>query len=156
MDITSAPSRAIDLINRTVKTGLSNPWAKSAAASTVANAGDAPPAISISPQAQDILSSYSLDHISPAEFTEMVQRLQDAKAITPADAKELGQIRQALDAAGMNPDEPIDLADFLKQQLASSGKPAQELTTVQRQLAWVQTLTKAQSEAGYERLDALA
>jgi hypothetical protein len=154
MEITSGPSQLIGLINRTVKTGLRNPWVKNNATNQAGGSSDA--TLTSSPEAQKILGGYNLENISPREFTELVQKLQSSGAISANDAKELAQIRQALDTQQVNPDEPINLVEFIQQQLATLAQAGGDLGGAQGQAAWVQKLLAAQNGEGTESVNALA
>lgn len=104
----------------------------------------------------------------------MTQQLQQAGALSPTDFADLTQLRSQLDSNGTQPDETIDLLDFLNDKLSSQKK--QLNTAVQkspngatgvnsdaylgqtvRQMSLIQKLSTVQGPtAGDDPLDALA
>jgi len=66
---------------------------------------------------REILGRYDIHHISPREFSELVQKLLDAGEITQGDVQELSLLRLELDKSHADADEPLDLVRFVQDQL---------------------------------------
>ncbi len=64
-----------------------------------------------------ILADYDLQRITPQKFSELIDRLKSADVLTPRDHQQLNQLRQSLDSAGLNADQPIDLLSFVAKKL---------------------------------------
>lgn len=64
-----------------------------------------------------ILESYDVRHITPRQLTEMLQKLREAGFLTEEEFSDLGQIRNDLTEAGIEPDEALDLIRFYQQRL---------------------------------------
>lgn len=135
-----------------------NPTSNSLPALTAA----APPPPSVWAQ---IVAQYDLARITPTQFSELVQKLQQAGALTTAEVRELLAIRGDLESAGIRPDEPVDLRDFyarqlrrLRRQLATSPEPTaqEQLSTVLRRLEWVEKLAAMRAYADLPALGKLA
>ena len=144
-----------------------------APAATTSDASS-PSSASASAQVRSILAAYNLEEISPSELSTMTQQLQQAGALSPTDFADLTQLRSQLDSNGTQPDETIDLLDFLNDKLSSQKK--QLNTAVQkspngatgvnsdaylgqtvRQMSLIQKLSTVQGPtAGDDPLDALA
>ena len=94
-----------------------------------------------------ILAKYDVKNITPTEFSEMVQKLRQAGAISDGEIQELAAIRSDLEAAGVEPDERIDLTDFYQRKLKqaqnklddpSEASRQQRLSPLLRRYDWVQ------------------
>lgn len=119
-----------------------------------------------------ILVDYDLHQITPKQFTELLDRLQQADVLTPREHQQLGQLRLELDSAGVKSDEPIDLLSFLGrklEQLKKSLEQAQHseddaqvtaleatLKLTQDQSQWLAKLDAARRERPPAGLDARA
>jgi len=110
-----------------------------------------------------ILARYDVTRISPTEFSEMVQKLRQAGAISDSEFQELAAIRLDLESAGVKPDESVNLMDFyarkvkeLQGKIENANDPAarQQLGPVLRRLDWVQKFATIQSNPGALGLDA--
>jgi len=128
---------------------------------------------SSSAQVRSILAAYNLEEISPSELSTLTQQLQQAGALSPADFADLTQLRAELDTGGTQPDEQVDLLDYLNNKLSAQKK--QLNTAVQksptgatgvntdaylgqttRQLSLVQKLSTIQGPTADEPVDAVA
>jgi Zn-dependent M32 family carboxypeptidase len=123
---------------------------------------------------QEILAHFDVTQITPREFSELIQKLQEAGTINDAEAKELAQIRVEIDKTNAEPDEPIDLVNFFQQKLksleqqwsdqqqkgaeASAALPNREaiLAPVRRQLDWIQKFATIHGEKSTEPVDLVA
>jgi len=120
---------------------------------------------------QEILASYDVTDMSPREFSEMLQKLYEAGALTDQELQELSLIRVDLDLEGVDPDKTLNLVDFyvekineLSQSLDDVEDPAglllsdrsARLAPVKRRLEWLQKLAAVQSAPDGVGLDALA
>ena len=93
-----------------------------------------------------LAAQYDVSRITPREFSELIQRLREAKALGENDLQELAGIRVDLERAGVGPDEEIDLVDFYRRRLAQlQGTPATadspsnlgEVEQARRRLDWL-------------------
>src|SRR5688572_6791072 len=87
---------------------------QSAAASSTGGAEPTPVPLAMSAEFRSILAGYDLKNISPREFSELVQKLREAGAVSENDYQELAAMRLALDEQGLDPDGPLDLVDFFQ------------------------------------------
>ena len=128
---------------------LKNPRAEAAGATAqkAAAAGDPASSPASTAALAQILSQYDVTRMSPSEFTEMLQKLHDAGAITDAEFKELSSVRVDLDAAGIDADEKIDLRSFYREQLQQLDKQLTDANAAQiqatrdpvaRKLDWIE------------------
>ena len=114
----------------------------------------------------EILSHYDVADISPAEFTEMIQKLYEAAAISDKELQQLAAIRHDLDTADIDPDESLDLLEFyaekiekLQRRLDESEGPSarrQQLGPLLRRLDWIEKFSLIQSAPDAIGLDAMA
>ena len=118
----------------------------------------------------DILAQYDVTAISPAQFSEMIQKLYQAGAISERELQELSLIRLDLYVSEAPADEPIDLLDFYTDKLEdlqdSLGDPEADadmlttgdpsLSTLRNRLAWIEKFAIAQSAPDAIGLNALA
>lgn len=120
---------------------------------------------------RDILAEYDVQSMSPREFSALLQRLHGAGQITDRDFQQLAELRANLDAAQVNPDEPIDLLAFLHERIAAQENAAIQsadvtiengdadpsgLATSLSQLEWLQKFSLVHQGADAEAFDALA
>ena len=141
----------------------------SAAASSAANASvpGAPPTVlnSNSGAVRAILAKYDVTDITPNEFSQMVQSLYSAGAISAKDMQDLGGIRTDMLAAGVGGDESLNLVDFYsdkiqqtQSQLASATPAAQQqqLAPLAHRLDWVEKFKTLKDEPQNGGINALA
>ncbi len=103
----------------------------------------------------------------------MTQQLQQAGALSPADFADLTQLRTELDSNGTQPDEQVDLLDYLNNKLSTQKKQLNSavqksptgatgvnsdayLGQTVRQLSLVQKLSTIQGPTADEPVDAMA
>ena len=120
-----------------------------AIATAASQAGGIPNATSAA-AVQGILSQYDMTHITPNEFSQMVQKLAAAGAISLQDQQILAGVRGDLDAAKVGADEPTNLIDFYNEKIedvqgANEELPTQRLssnnsTPVMHRFEWLQKL----------------
>ena len=116
--------------------------------------------------AAEIISRYDVHSISPLEFSEMVQKLYEAGAISQTELQQLAAIRHDLDAEGLKPEESVDLLGFYVQQIESlqrrmdpsDGPPKnhEQLGPMLRRLDWVEKLALIQATPDAIGLDEVA
>lgn len=129
---------------------------------------------SLSPQSQaalqDILSRYDVTNIAPRDFSQLLKELQQTGAISSADQEELALVRLDLDEQGVNPDDPMNLVDFLSQRLEAQQRelrrlenkqdsPPEQLAALQstlRQIDWIQKFALIHHTSDYQPLDVAA
>jgi hypothetical protein len=118
-----------------------------------------------------IMSQYDVTHITPQKYSEMVQRLHSSGALADSEFRDLAQVRMDLDAAGADPEEPVNLVDLYTQkvnaaqaQLQARAKDAgtaeqaslrQNMAGLQRRLDWLQKLSTIHGAPDSLGLDAV-
>jgi hypothetical protein len=65
----------------------------------------------------EILGRYDVSDISPTEFSEMIQKLFEAGALSQQELQQLAAVRLDLDAEGVESDESIDLLEFYAEKI---------------------------------------
>jgi hypothetical protein len=117
--------------------------------------------------AADIVAQYDVTHITPTQFSQMVQKLYHSGALSDAEFQELSAVRLDLETAGIQPDEKINLRQFyadkvkdIEQQQSAdpSGQPAsqQNMEPVLRRFQWVEKFAVMQSSPDGAGVDAVA
>jgi len=114
----------------------------------------------------EVLSRYDVTDITPTEFSEMVQRLYDAGAISEEELQRLAAIRHDLDIEDVEEDESIDLLDFYARKIErtrremsdSDDSPAAggQLGPLLSRLDWIEKFALIQSAPDAVGLDAVA
>jgi hypothetical protein len=114
----------------------------------------------------DILSDYDVTDISPAQFSEMIQKLFDAGTISQQELQQLAAIRLDLDLENVEADESVDLLEFytrkiekIQRGLSDSDTPAtgqQQLAPLLSRLDWLEKFALIQSSPEIIGLDAVA
>ena len=115
-----------------------------------------------SPEAlSQIAAQYDVTRLTPRDLSRMIEELRTAGALKPEDLKALTQLRASFDRAGLDPDEPLDVLDVLRQGVAAErasaaahGSP--EPTAGERQLAWMERLALVQRGGNLAELNAVA
>lgn len=114
----------------------------------------------VSSLGQEILKGYDVTHITPRQFSEMLQKLRESGVISEEEYLDLTQIRRDLTEAGIEADEPVDLLEFyqkfirklqLMQSLAStesSDDIQSALQRAERHLTWLEKISTLQLETG--------
>jgi len=109
---------------------------------------------------QEILKSYDVTHITPRQFSEMLQKLRESGVISEEEYLDLTQIRRDLTEAGIEADEPVDLLDFYQKlmrklqlmlSLASTESIdgiQQTLQRAEKHLEWLEKVSTQQLEPG--------
>ncbi|ASV76893.1 hypothetical protein THTE_4292 [Thermogutta terrifontis] len=106
--------------------------------------------------ARRILESYDVTHITPRQFSEMLEKMRDAGLITDAEFNELAKIRTDLSEAGVEPDEAVDLLSFYQQRLRrlelwGEENPDGTLPTLrtawEKRLQWLEKVATARQNA---------
>ncbi|MBL8829106.1 MAG: hypothetical protein JNM18_19140 [Planctomycetaceae bacterium] len=68
----------------------------------------------------EILADYDLHRITPQKFSELIDRLKSVDILSARDHQQLNQLRQALDSAGLDADQSLDLLSFIRSKLDES------------------------------------
>lgn len=112
------------------------------------------------PSLLEILKEYDVTHITPRQFSQMLQKLRESGNITEQEYAELAQIRRDLLEAGIEADEPVDLLDFyqklirklqLMQSLGTAESTDDLQTSLQRaekHLKWLEKISTLRGELG--------
>ena len=134
------------------------------------SAGQPEAAVGRSPLLREILAGYDVTDISPREFSEMLQELHQAGALTDEQFQDLSRVRLDLDSNNIDPREPLDLVKFYVEKLEELQPTLRELgeqagsppvdpaavAVVQRRLAWLGKFAAIQSAPDGMDLDQLA
>jgi hypothetical protein len=70
----------------------------------------------------EILKKYDVTHISPDEFSLMVQKLYKTGVLTERDYQELSAARADLEHAGVEPNEPVNMLEFFSDKVSKTQK----------------------------------
>jgi len=112
------------------------------------------------PSLWEILKEYDVTHITPRQFSQMLQQLRESGSISEQEYTDLAQIRRDLAEAGVDADEPVDLIDFyqkfirklqLMQALGTAESTDDLQTALQRaekHLKWLEKISTLQTELG--------
>ena len=158
-----------------VISGLADPTTWGKKSETALNAGTNA-AKSIEPQTQaspavqkasvEILRHYDVTHITPEAFSQMIQKLHKAGAISEKDFQELSAVRGDLEKAGVEPNESINMLEFCSDKLNKAQKnPGATLDEAARQqslgpdlrrLDWIQKFAMIQANPDAVGLDVAA
>ncbi len=114
----------------------------------------------------EILSDYDVTDISPAEFSEMIQKLFEAGALSEDQLRELATVRMDLDLEDVEADESIDLLEFYVEKIKSAqhrlsdsdatAAERQQLAPLLGRLDWLEKFALIQSAPDAVGLDTLA
>jgi len=115
---------------------------------------------------REILGRYDVTDTTPAEFTEMIQKLYQTGAISDAELQQLAAVRHDLDSDGLEPDESLDLLEYYADKIQraqrrmedAEGAAAQrqQLGPLLRRLDWIEKFALIQSNPDAIGLDAMA
>jgi pyruvate/2-oxoglutarate dehydrogenase complex dihydrolipoamide acyltransferase (E2) component len=131
--------------NEPAAAGAAKPAATAGSAPATAPATAAPATAAM----RQILAQYDVTDISPSEFSDMVQQLQQSGYISPQDTKDLAAIRMDLEQAGIDPNQSINLVDFYRERVEKAQEKLddnpgsvqqQQLQSQRQRLQWVETL----------------
>jgi hypothetical protein len=110
-----------------------------------------------------VLARYDVTDMTPTQFSEMLQELQQSGALSREEFQELAAVRVDLDAAGVKPDESTDLVQFYRQLIAKlerrledAEKPhlvRQQLQALRHRLDWMEKFAVVQEAPGAAGLD---
>jgi len=113
----------------------------------------------------NILSQYDVADISPRQFSEMLQKLFDSGVISDKEFRQLAAVRQDLDAAGIKPDDAVNLLEFYSEKIeelqpeadAAEANPsgADPLGPLLGRFEWIQKFAAIQLAPDSIGLDAL-
>ena len=100
-----------------------------------------------SPAVQKILANYNVSSITPTEFSQMIQKLFDAGAISQKDLQDLNGVRSDLEIAGVGADENVNLPQFYSQKIRAAQNQAtgedaaasqEQIAPLLRRLDWME------------------
>jgi hypothetical protein len=160
MKIGNLISSLSDASSLTKRNGTAAAASSGQAAATASQDG-----ISNSAAARNIIAQYDLTSISPNEFSQMIQKLTDAGAISQKDQQDLSGVRTDLAAAGIQPDETTNLMDFYTkkiqetQEQTAGEEPAtqqQQLSPLLQRLDWVEKINAMKTQPENAGISALA
>jgi hypothetical protein len=113
----------------------------------------------------EILSRYDVTDISPTEFSQMIQKLFEAGALSEKELQQLAAIRLDLDLDGVESDESVDLLEFYARKIKkvqarwddSDGPAAgrQQLGPLLHRLDWLEKFAVIHSAPDAIGLDAV-
>lgn len=90
-----------------------------------------------------LAAQYDVHEITPRQFATLINELQAADAVSAIELADLAQLRLALDRAGFDPDEPLDLVGFVETRLRDEDVGLLDMaqnaenTPFRRLLAWL-------------------
>jgi hypothetical protein len=111
----------------------------------------------------EILQQYDITHITPESYSQMIQKLYKAGALTEKDFQELSAVRADLEKAGTDPNESVNLLEFCSDKLSQAqrnlGSTPDEAASQQllgpdlRRLDWMQKFAMVQANPDAVGLD---
>jgi len=143
--------------------GAAQPAQKSSPTAT----GPSSPGSTPSDAMRQILADYDVADISPRAFSEMLQKLRQAGALSEKDFQELASIRLDVENENSAPDQRLNLVELYGKRLAAirqqqgasqvsaAARPASE-ATLQRQLGWLQKFAQIRAGTSPLGFDTLA
>ena len=128
-----------------------------------------PPKVSISAGApaalSQILSRYDVTDITPGDFSEMVQKLFAAGAISDDELQQLAAVRHDLEVDGMDPDDSLDLMEYYARKIeklqsrleGNDGPPGpdEQFGPLLQRLDWIEKFALVQSSPDSFGIDAM-
>ncbi len=123
--------------------------------------------VQASPAAQkasvEILRQYDVTNITPEAFSQLVQKLYKAGAISEKDFQELSAVRADLEKAGVESNESVNMLEFYSDKLGKAQKNLgstldeaarqQSLGPDLRRLDWMQKFAMIQANPDAAGLD---
>ncbi|NQU23867.1 MAG: hypothetical protein HQ567_21505 [Candidatus Nealsonbacteria bacterium] len=110
----------------------------------------------------EILSRYDVTDITPTEFSEMVQELFEAGAITDKELQQLAAVRHDLEVDDMDPDDSLDLMEYYARKIKKvqsrredTDGPDEQLGPLLGCLDWIEKFALVQSSPDTFGLDAM-
>lgn len=70
----------------------------------------------------EILRKYNVTRITPDQFSEMIQKLYQAGALSEKDYQELAAVRVDLEHAGIEPDETVNMLEIYSDKVSKAQK----------------------------------
>ena len=110
-----------------------------------------------------IAAQYSVTEITPREFSDMLDALHQAGALTDEQLQQLAQIRVDLDLENIDADEEVDLVDFYADKLEELSRTEKDgftsgrspnVAQAEQLLGWMEKFAMIQSSADVSWLDA--
>ncbi len=147
------------------------PQAEAAAEKTqAAPASQATATTGVSDSMRRVLAEYDVTRISPRAFSEMLQKLHQAGAVTEKDFQELSVIRLELERDGVAAEEQVNLVEVFGKKLGSLPKapqnsantanaPAAKETgeaALRRRIEWLEKFARVHASGGLSSFDTLA
>ncbi|MGO8688977.1 MAG: hypothetical protein ACLQLG_05030 [Thermoguttaceae bacterium] len=138
-------------------TSLAKGRTSAAVSAASASVAGAPPTVlnSNSAAVRAILAKYDVTDITPNEFSQMVQSLYSAGALSAKNLQDLGGIRTDLLASGVGADDSLNLVDYYSDKIAdaksqmTAATPAaqqQQLAPLVQRLDWVEKFQTLKDE----------
>jgi hypothetical protein len=114
----------------------------------------------------DILRQYDITNITPTAFSQMIQKLYKAGAISEKNYQELSAVRGDLEKAGVEPDESVNMMEFYSDKVSKAQKALsdtladassqQSLGSDMHRLDWMQKFAAIQANPDAVGLDVAA
>ena len=110
---------------------------------------------------RQVSARYNVTEITPREFSDMVDQLHQAGALTDGQMQELARVRVDLDLENVDADEEVDLVDFYADKLdellsmEKDGGRSPDVAQAEKLLAWMEKFAVIQSSADVRGVDAL-
>jgi hypothetical protein len=113
---------------------------------------------------RQVAARYNVTEITPREFSDMLDALHQAGALTDEELQQLARVRVDLDLENIDPDEEVDLVDFYTDRLEQllkteedgglSGGRSRDVVRAEQLLGWMEKFALIQSGADVFGLDA--
>lgn len=108
--------------------------------------------------ALEIAADYDVRHITPGQFSSLLNELRAAGHLSDDDFNQLSALRQEVEKAGHAADEPFDLLEFVRERLTAQQALAEQAAqgAPQRLQELQEGLAQMRQRVGWlEKLDAL-
>jgi hypothetical protein len=120
----------------------------------------------VSKVSAEIIRKYDITSISPDDFSQMLQKLYKAGALSEKDYQELSAVRADLEKQGVEPDERINLLELYSDKVSKAQKQLgttldevarqRQIGPDMRRLDWLQKFAMIQANPDAVGLDVAA
>ena len=160
MLVKSVLSRMANLARLSHLAEAGEPASKKTAETTASNGSSAANSAAL----REIVSEYDVTKISPRAFSDMLQKLHQAGAVSDAEFQDLSMIRLDLDKEGLDPDKGVNLVELYADRLKRLRREREDfpdspevsppaMASAQRRLEWLQKVATIQSPHGAGGVD---
>jgi len=110
---------------------------------------------------RQVAARYNVTEITPREFSDMLDELHQAGALSNDQLQELARVRVDLDLENVDADEEVDLVDFYADKLdellraEKDGGQSPDVAQAEQLLEWMEKFAVIQSSADVLGVDAI-